>query len=113
MLPRLVGLARAMEIMAFDRPIGSEQALAWGLASEVVEDGQALEAAFRMAKGLAAGSLNSFGWAKRLLTDSFDSSFETHLERERLGLSTCAAHPEGSEGLRAFCEKRKPVFTPQ
>ena len=113
MLPRLVGLARAMEIMAFDRPIDSEQALGWGLATEVAEDGHALEAATRMAKDLAKGSLNSFGWAKRLLTDSFDSSFETHLERERLGLSTCAAHPEGLEGLRAFSEKRKPVFTPQ
>ncbi|MHC1743219.1 MAG: enoyl-CoA hydratase/isomerase family protein [Syntrophobacteraceae bacterium] len=113
MLPRLVGLARAMEIMAFDRPIASEQALGWGLTTEVVEDGQALEAATRMAGELALGSLNSFGWSKRLLTDSFDSSFETHIERERLGLSTCAAHPEGMEGLRAFSEKRKPVFTPK
>lgn len=113
MLPRLVGLARAMEIMAFDRPIAAEQALSWGLATEVVEEGQALEAATGMARTLAAGSLNSFGWAKRLLTDSFDSSFETHIERERLGLSTCAAHPEGMEGLKAFSEKRKPVFTPQ
>jgi 2-(1,2-epoxy-1,2-dihydrophenyl)acetyl-CoA isomerase len=111
MLPRLVGLARAMEIMAFDRPIFSEQALAWGLATQVVDDGKALEEATRMAQELAAGSLNSFGLSKKLLTDSFDSSFETHIERERTGLSSCAAHPEGMEGLRAFAEKRKPVFT--
>lgn len=111
-LPRLVGLARAMEIMAFDRPISSEQALSWGLVTEVVEDGNALEEATRMALELAECSLNSFGWSKKLLTDSFNSSFETHIERERRGLAGCAAHPEGIEGLRAFSEKRKPLFKP-
>jgi 2-(1,2-epoxy-1,2-dihydrophenyl)acetyl-CoA isomerase len=110
-LPRLVGLAKAMEIMAFDRPISAEQAMAWGLATKVVPDGTALEEATIMARELARGSLNAFGWSKKLLTDSFHTSFETHLERERRGLSTCAAHPEGLEGLRAFTEKRKPVFT--
>lgn len=109
-LPRLVGLARALEIVAFDRPISSEQALAWGLATKVVKDGSTLEEATHMARELAEGSLNSFGWSKQLLTDSFDSSLETHLERERQGLSTCAAHPEGREGLKAFAEKRKPLF---
>jgi 2-(1,2-epoxy-1,2-dihydrophenyl)acetyl-CoA isomerase len=109
-LPRLVGLARAMEIMAFDRPISSEQALSWGLVTKVVSDGSVLDEAANMARELAAGSLHSFGWSKRLLTDSFNSSFETHLERERRGLSSCAAHSEGKEGLRAFAEKRKPQF---
>ena len=111
-LPRLVGLARAMEIMAFDRPISSEQALSWGLTTKVVEDGNALEEATRMALELAGFSLNSFGWSKKLLTDSFDSSFETHIERERTAIASCAAHPEGIEGLRAFSEKRKPLFNP-
>lgn len=110
MLPRLVGFARAMEIMAFDRAISSEQALAWGLATKVVEDGKAVEEATLMALDLAERSMNSFGWSKKLLTDSFDTSFETHLERERKGLVGCAAHPEGAEGLKAFSEKRKPVF---
>lgn len=109
-LPRLVGLAKAMEIMAFDKPISSEQALAWGLVTKVVEDGNALEEATQMGLELAQCSLNSFGWSKRLLTDSFHTSFETHMERERRGLAGCAAHPEGMEGLRAFAEKRKPRF---
>jgi len=109
-LPRLVGLARAIEIVAFDRPVTSEQALAWGLATKVVEDGHALEEAVNMARELAEGSLNSFGWSKQLLTDSFNTPFETHLEREREGLRNCAAHRDGQEGIRAFAEKRKPVF---
>jgi 2-(1,2-epoxy-1,2-dihydrophenyl)acetyl-CoA isomerase len=110
-LPRLVGLARAMEIMAFDRPISSEQALAWSMVTRVAPQGKALEEATNMAQELARGSLNSFAWSKKLLTDSFDSSFETHIERERAGMCACSAHPEGMEGLRAFAEKRKPVFS--
>lgn len=109
-LPRMVGLARALEIVAFDRPISAEQALAWGLATKIAPEDYALEEAMRLAHELAGISLNSFGWAKRLFTDSFNSAFEAHLERERQGLSTCAANPDGQEGLKAFVEKRKPVF---
>ncbi len=109
-LPRMVGLAKALEIVAFDRPIAAEQALALGLATKIAPDNLVREEAMSLAHKLAGISLNSFGWVKRLLTDSFDTAFEAHLERERCGLSTCAAHPDGREGLQAFVEKRKPVF---
>ncbi len=109
-LPRMVGLARALEIVAFDRAISAEQALAWGLATRIVPDAEVIVEAKNMAHELAKRSLHSFGWAKRLLTDSFDSALEAHLERERRGLATCAAHPDGQEGLQAFVEKRQPVF---
>jgi 2-(1,2-epoxy-1,2-dihydrophenyl)acetyl-CoA isomerase len=111
-LPRLVGLARALEIAAFDKPISSEQALEWGLVTKVVDNGDVLTEALTMAQELAQTSLQSFGYAKQLLTDSFNNSFETHLELERAALRACAAHPEGEEGLAAFSEKRKPVFNP-
>jgi 2-(1,2-epoxy-1,2-dihydrophenyl)acetyl-CoA isomerase len=110
MLPRLVGLARALEIAAFDEPISAKQALEWGLVTKVVPDGQAVEEAVKMAADLARRSLHSFGSSKRLLTDAYDHSFETHLELERAALRSCAAHPDGEEGLTAFVEKRKPVF---
>lgn len=109
-LPRMVGLARALEIVAFDRPISSEQALAWGLVTKVVEDGRALEEAVKMAHELSRCSVSSFGWSKQLLTDSFNTAFETHIERERAGICSCAAHADGREGLQAFMEKRKPAF---
>jgi len=110
MLPRIVGLARAFEIVGFDAPISSEKALAWGLVTNVVDDGQVLEEAVSMAHELSQGSLNSFGWSKQLLTDSFNSAFEAQIEHERLGLCSCAEHPDGKEGLHAFMDKRKPVF---
>ena len=109
-LPRLVGLARAMEIMAFDDPISSAQALAWGLVTKVVPDDQVLPETLAMLHHLAATSLHSFAWSKRLMTDSFDNTLEAQLELERQGMSDCAAHPHGQEGIQAFVEKRKPAF---
>ncbi len=109
-LPRLVGLARSLEIAAFDESISSDQALAWGLVTKVVDDGKALDEAVNMLEKLVKNSGHSFGWSKRLLTDSFNNSLEMHLELEREGLSNCADHPDGQEGLKAFVEKRKPKF---
>jgi 2-(1,2-epoxy-1,2-dihydrophenyl)acetyl-CoA isomerase len=110
MLPRIVGLARALEIAGFDAPISSEKALTWGLVTKVVDDGHVLEEAMSMAHKLSKGSLNSFGWSKQLLTDSFNTAFEAHIERERLGLCSCAEHSDGKEGIQAFVDKREPVF---
>jgi 2-(1,2-epoxy-1,2-dihydrophenyl)acetyl-CoA isomerase len=112
-LPRLIGLARALEVAAFDRPISAEQALALGLATKVVEDAQVLDASTALARELAQKSVNAFAACKQLLNDAFDTSLETQLERERAALSACAEHADGAEGLRAFSEKRKPQFTPR
>ncbi len=109
-LPRLVGLARALEIAAFDPPISADQALAWGMVTKVAEDGAALEQAMDMARELQKISLHSFGWSKRLLTDAFHTALETQMEWERTGLRNCADHEDGKEGIKAFLEKRKPVF---
>ena len=110
-LPRLVGYARALEIAAFDEPIPSERALAWGLVTRVAEDGQSLLEATKAAQQLSQKSLNSFAWCKKLITDSFNTSFETQIENERSALEACADHADGLEGLRAFSEKRKPNFS--
>lgn len=110
-LPRLVGLARAMEIMAFDRPISAVQALEWGLVTKVVPDDQILSEARAMLATLTKTALHSFAWSKRLMINSLNNTLETQLELERQGISDCGAHPEGQEGIRAFVEKRKPVFS--
>jgi 2-(1,2-epoxy-1,2-dihydrophenyl)acetyl-CoA isomerase len=89
-LPRLVGLARAMEILAFDEPISSAKALEWGLVTKVVPDGQVLEEAITMLESLSKSSLHSFAWSKILMTDSFNNTLETQLELERKGVGTVA-----------------------
>jgi 2-(1,2-epoxy-1,2-dihydrophenyl)acetyl-CoA isomerase len=109
-LPRLVGLARAMEIMAFDRPISAAQALEWGLVTKVAPDNEVLIEGLAILETLIETSLHSFAWSKKLMTDSFNNTLETQLELERQGISICGAHPDGQEGIRAFVEKRKPKF---
>ena len=109
-LPRLVGLARALEIAAFDKPLPSAQALAWGLVTQVVPDDKVVEESLSMLHGLAKSALHSFAWSKRLLNESLNNTLETQLELERQGISDCARHPNGQEGITAFVEKRKPVF---
>jgi 2-(1,2-epoxy-1,2-dihydrophenyl)acetyl-CoA isomerase len=109
-LPRLVGLARAMEIMAFDEPISSSQALEWGLVTKVVPENEVLSESVAMLTRLSKTSLHSFAWSKKLILQSFHDTLETQLEWERQGISDCAAHPDGQEGIQAFVEKRKPVF---
>jgi 2-(1,2-epoxy-1,2-dihydrophenyl)acetyl-CoA isomerase len=109
-LPRIVGLAKALEIAAFDNPISSEQAREWGLVTRVVDDGHTKDVALEMAQELAKQSLHTFGLSKQLLTDSFDNTFERQLEWERAGLCRAGAHPHGIEGIQSFVEKRNPVF---
>lgn len=109
-LPRLVGLARTMEIMAFDNPIPSVQALEWGLVTKVVPNDEVIPEGLAMLNHLTRSALHSFAWSKKLMIDSFNNTLETQLELERQGISDCAAHPNGQEGIKAFLEKRKPTF---
>ncbi len=109
-LPRIVGLARALEIAAFDHPISADQAFEWGMVTKVADDGKAFGEALSMLAQLAQRSVQSFGWTKKLLTDSFTTPFESQIEMERVGLCDCAEHPDGREGLSAFVEKRKPQY---
>jgi len=109
-LPRLVGLARALQIAAFDQPISADKALEWGLITKAVPESEVKKEAFAMLEVLSKTSLHSFAWSKRLLLESFTNSLESQLELERQGIANCAGHPDGYEGINAFAEKRMPVF---
>ena len=109
-LPRMIGPSRCLEMAAFDDPITSEQALDWGLATRIAEDGRSLKEALALLQRMHGISLHSFGWSKTLINNSFFATLESQLEMERLGLRDCADHPHGNEGILAFCQKRKPKF---
>ena len=85
-------------------------ALQWGLVTKGVAAGREMEEAEHMAVELSDKSLHSFGVSKKLLNDSFDASFEAHIEMERSFLERCGGHPDGVEGIDAFLNKRKPQF---
>lgn len=110
LLPRIVGLTKAMEIAAFDKPISADEALKMGLVTRVVEDGASRDEAAALARKIMRRPMESFASSKQLMADSFEHSLESHLELERAALKACASSPDGAEGVNAFYEKRKPVF---
>jgi len=109
-LLRIVGLARAVEITAFDEPISSVKAFECGLVTKVVSNSEFQAEAIAMLDDLSKRSFHSFMWSMRLFQESFDKILETQLELERQPISNSASHPDGQEGRKAFVEKRKPVF---
>ncbi|MEP6343790.1 MAG: enoyl-CoA hydratase-related protein [Maricaulaceae bacterium] len=109
-LPRLVGLRRAQDLMLTNKKLSAQQALEWGLITEVVEDDKLMERAMEVAKTLADGSVNANSAVKKLLLQSFNNSLETQMEIEGRAISKCARSNDGREGIAAFIAKRKPIF---
>jgi len=109
-LPRLVGMRRAQELTLTNRVLRAEEALDWGLITQVVEQGTAVKAAKAVCAKLVQGSLSANGDAKRLVRSSLDNTLETHMELEGRAIAKNGA-VDGREGIAAFFEKRAPKFT--
>lgn len=110
-LPRLVGIARAKELMLLNRVLTATDALEQGLVTQVVPDEQLAAKADEIAQSLAAGPTRAFGEVKRLLADSFANSLEQQLALESHSMSMLAAESEDTtEGFKAFTAKRSPQF---
>lgn len=104
------GLARALEIAAFDEPIDAAHAASGGLATRIAAAGAALDGPRVLTHELQGRSLASFASSKRLLRRSTETPLEVQLEHERAGIVACARTAEGAEGISAFVGKRAPDF---
>ncbi|MFO1393612.1 MAG: enoyl-CoA hydratase-related protein [Steroidobacteraceae bacterium] len=109
LLPRIVGRRRALELFLTNRLLTADEALAWGLVNEVVEDADVLDRAQSLARRFASGPTGSFGAVKRLM-DQSDPGLEAQMANEGRAIASMSRHPDGVEGVRAFLEKRPPKF---
>jgi 2-(1,2-epoxy-1,2-dihydrophenyl)acetyl-CoA isomerase len=109
-LPRLVGLRRAKEILLLDEPIGPDEAVELGLATEVVPSGEFQARVDELAAEVAAGPTASLGATKRLMTESFDASLETQLSAEVDTIADAAKSEDFQRGYRAFFDDGGPDF---
>lgn len=109
-LPRLVGLRKAQEILLTNRRIKADEAEAIGLVTRLVDDGDLLGEGRATAEQLAGSAVAAVGAARALLQDSFSSGYETQLEREARAISAAGGGLECREGLAAFFDKRVPDF---
>jgi enoyl-CoA hydratase len=113
LLPRLIGLPRAAELIFSGRALSADEAVEWGLAVRSVDDGELRESGLEFARQVAAKSPLALANAKAVLQGLWASNGDVasglRFERER-NAYYCLTSEDAPEGLQAFAEKRTPRF---
>jgi enoyl-CoA hydratase/carnithine racemase len=110
LLPRVVGLAKASEILMLGDKIDADEAHRIGLYNEVVAPEAVLDRALEVARRLAAGPTFSIGMTKELLNNAMSMDLYTALDAEARAQTICMLAGDFKEFHRAFTEKREPKF---
>ena len=110
LLPRLIGMARAMELSLLAERLSAETALAWGLINRMEEDDAMMPKALELARGLASGP-KSLGLIRQMYWQAMDNSYSEQLDLEAKLQSRAGVTRDFEEGVAAFREKRTARFT--
>jgi enoyl-CoA hydratase/carnithine racemase len=111
LLPRLVGLGRATELLLLGDEVSSDRALELGLANQVVEDDELAAAATALARRLADGPALAYSTTKVLLTRELDLDLGGAVEMEALAQALLMKSEDFGEFYAAWSEGRKPAWT--
>ncbi len=109
-LPRMVGPARAVELLLDDPLLNAQDALEERIVAEVVPADELMDRARAKAEELAAKAPHYVRMAKQLVSVSLDNSLADHLQLERHGIADSMATEDLREGVTAFFEKREATF---
>jgi 2-oxoglutaroyl-CoA hydrolase len=109
-LQKIVGITRTKDIVMRSRRIKGQQAYDWGIATEIVADGELEAATDALVKELVTFSPLAQRTAKKLLNDTEDSTLAIAIELEGHCYSRLRASEDFAEGVKAFHEKREPDF---
>ena len=110
LLPRVVGLARATEMLFLGDRIQMDEALRLGLVTSVVAPERLAEETDALARRLAAGPAFALGMTKELLNQELDLNFGAAIEAEAEGQALCMQGADFKEGYAAFIDRRPPRF---
>ena len=110
-LPAIVGLGKAAELLFLDPVFDAHKAKELGIVQDVFSADELLPNVTTIAEKLACGPTQSYANAKKLLNQSLLPNLEKQLEQERQGMIAAGHTADAHEGVQAFIEKRKPVFT--
>ena len=110
LLSRRIGLTRAKDLIFSGRTINAHEAEQMGMINRVFPTEDLQKETFKMALELGGGPTMAIGIAKRLLNQTYESSFETLLRLENSHQALLRLTEDHQEGVKAFFEKRKPVF---
>jgi enoyl-CoA hydratase len=109
-LARIVGKARAMEMILTGKMIDAVEAERLGIAAQVVGADQVMSVAVAMAEKISAMSHPAVAAAKRMVNTAFEHGLDHGLHLERAAFYACFDFADQKEGMAAFLEKRKAVF---
>ncbi|WP_078547497.1 enoyl-CoA hydratase [Litchfieldia alkalitelluris] len=110
-LPRVVGESKAKELMFTGDPITAAEAEKIGLVNKVVPTGEGLTAASDLARKISRHSLQALSRIKKAVDDGANLPLEASIEREAELFEEVFQTEDIKEGVSAFIEKRRPVFT--
>ncbi len=110
-LTQLVGTAKARELMFTGEMIEADEAARIGLVNKVVDDAELLSVTMAMAERIASMPHLALGYTKKNLEVATTGDFADSLDAEAFNQARCSQMEDHHEALRAFKEKRKPVFT--
>ena len=110
LLTRLVGQRKAIELLLLSDTFSAAEALALGLINRVVAEPDIEAEIANLTLALAENAPVSVVALKRLTYEAPTASFEEQLSRELAAFTECAATADFREGIKAFSERRKPVF---
>lgn len=110
LLPRLVGVQRARELLVLGESIDGRTAVDWGLGHRAVPAADVDGEATALAARLAAGPTVTLGLTKWLLHTSAEHTLDQHLRSEAFAMELSSRSDDFREGLKAFTEKRDPRF---
>ena len=109
-LPRAVGVPRAMGLALLGEPLDAETALAWGLIWKVVDDDEVAATATATAAALAAGPTSGLAKTKHAISVSLQNTLDEQLDLERDLQRVAGQSHDYREGVAAFLDKRPPSF---
>lgn len=110
MLTRLVGKARATEMMMLGERIGAEKAEAWGLIHKAVDDAELMPQATALAARLAAGPTRALGLMRQGIARALEQSYAEALAMEATHQMIAGDTADAMEGGKAFLQRRKAEF---
>jgi 2-(1,2-epoxy-1,2-dihydrophenyl)acetyl-CoA isomerase len=110
LLPRLVGLGKALELAYTAEPVNAQEALRIGLVNRVVPHDQLMAVTLDLARRLAGGPTRGFGLTKRGFNRALATSLDEALEYEAHLQGIAGRSSDHREGVAAFLEKRQPRF---